>query len=633
MNIQELPSNYFGESKPWNNLAKVVYKRTYARKDSGSIESWSDTVDRVVRGSARDISVPEWEQELLRGLMMARKGIPAGRGLWFTGSPSHYKIGSGGAVNCWTLSSDNWENFVIAQDLLMLGGGVGMTVEHKYTSKLPKVKKDVIVVHRGTKDADFIVPDSREGWCELTRKVLESFFVTGKSFSYSTVCLRGYGEPIKGFGGVASGPLPLIAFIEKLCKILANREGKKLRPIDAMDIVCCTGEMVVSGNVRRSAILILGDPWDKEYLRAKRWSLGNIPTHRAFANLSINGSDVEDFHPDFWRTYEDGEPYGVVNIDNCRKYGRYGEEQNTLVIGVNPCGEATLEDGESCNLANIPLMNLASVEEFEAAARLLFRYCKRVSLGHYHHEKCREVIHRNMKIGISLTGCLASPLFKPEILDRVYAAILDEDEKYSKELGVAMSSKHTTINPGGSVSKVLDQEGYEGVHPIYSHYMIQRVRFSANDPLIPLLKDAGHYMEPVERFDGTFDHNTLVVDFYVKAPDGYPIADEDWDTWKQLDVVKMAQKHWADQAVSVTVYYKKEEIPQVKQWMTDNLKEIKTVSFLCHSDHGFKQAPKEAITKEQYEKLSAKIKPIDFDKISGGDIILDECSGGACPVR
>jgi ribonucleoside-triphosphate reductase len=175
--------------------------------------------------------------------------------------------------------------------------------------------------------------------------------------------------------------------------------------------------------------------------------------------------------------------------------------------------------------------------------------------------------------------------------------------------------------------------GYEGIHAAFSRYLIQRVRFSSNDALIPKLREAGHYMEPQNNF-GTIDPGTMVVDFYQAAPEGYPVADEDWSTWKQLDILKMAQKHWADQSVSVTVYYKKEDIPQLKIWIAENLQYIKTISFLCHNDHGFAQAPKEAITQEQYEKLSKKIKPLDFDEISEGSLITEvECEGASCPIR
>jgi ribonucleoside-triphosphate reductase len=302
---------------------------------------------------------------------------------------------------------------------------------------------------------------------------------------------------------------------------------------------------------------------------------------------------------------------------------------------VSNCGEANLENGESCNLQNLPLMNLDSEEEFVEAARLMHRYGKRVTLEHYHHPISEEVIKRNRRIGTSITGCLASPLFTPKILDRVYGEIQKENVFYSKKLDIPESIRTTTINPGGTFSKMFDQEGYEGIHPAFSRYIIQRIRFASTDPLIPLLRKSGHKIEPQMRFDGSLDQSTLVVDFYVQAPNNQPVADEDWDTWKQLDVVKMVQQYWADQAVSVTVYYKKDEIPELKVWLADNLQYLKTISFLCQDDHGFLQAPKEKITEEQFNKLSVKIKPIDVELIGNGFELLSslECAGGVCPVR
>jgi hypothetical protein len=566
-------------------------------------------------------------------IMIDRKGGPAGRGLWFSGAPAHERIGGIALNNCWFLTADHWNNFVIGMDLLMLGGGVGLSVEHRFVSKLPRVKKDVQIVNKNTKDADFIVPDSREGWCELMRRVLEAFFVTGRGFSYSTVCVRGYGERIEGFGGTASGPMPLIAFVENLIKILSARAGRTVRPVDAMDIICATGEMVVAGNVRRSAIIILGDAHDKEYLKAKRWDLGPVPTYRSCANLSIVADDPEnDLTPLFWKTYEQGEPFGIVNRANIQTYGRMGEMMEDSAVGVNPCAEATLEPFEPCNLQEIPLGNLSTPQEFMNIARLLHRYGKRVTLEHYHHPEIMDVIERNRRIGTGITGCLQSPLFKPEVLDDVYREIQRENHEYSKFLGIAPSIRTTVVKPSGTMSKLLDQR-CEGIHPAYSRHMIQRVRFASNDPLIPVLRAAGHHMEPVVKFDGTMDTGTLVVDFYLEAPEGVPCADEGFDTWKQLDALLLAQKHWADQAVSVTVYYKREELSQIKAWICDNLKYLKTISFLCHSDHGFKQAPKEAIDRETFEKLSSKIKPIDVDQIQGDAIVAAECEGGVCPIR
>lgn len=627
--------------KPWSTLAKVVYKRTYSRKlfpnAEGHLgqrmESYADTVDRAIMGNVRGHDVSQHEIDRLRYYMLERKAGPAGRGLWFSGTEAHFKIGGVALNNCWFVTSASWISFAIAADLLMLGGGVGMSVEHKYTSKLPKVKKGVVVLHKPTKDADFIVPDSREGWGELLHRTLEAFFVTGKGFTYSTVCVRGYGEPIRGFGGTASGPLPLIELISNICSILVSREGRSARPIDAADLLCAIGSMVVAGNVRRSAIIIIGDAYDKDYLKAKRWDLITIPKYRAYANWSVNCEDIEDVHPLFWKTYEHGEPFGIVNMTNIRKYGRMGELRKDTAEGVNPCGEATLEPFEPCNLQDIDLPNLDSEEEFVEAARLMQRWGKRVTMEEYHIPEVAEVIKRNRRIGTSITGCLQSPLFNPDTLDRVYAAIRDEDRTYSKELGVCESIRNTTLKPSGTKSKMDDVDG-EGIHCGFSRYAIQRVRFAQNDQLLPLLREAGHHMEPLINLDGTLDHGTIVVDFYKHADPQLPCADEGFDTWKQLDALLMAQRHWSDQAVSVTVYYKRDEIERIKGWLVENLKNLKTISFLCHSDHGFKQAPKEAITKEQYERAVVKLKPVDVDGAGDGDVLQGtECEGGACPIR
>jgi len=321
-----------------SNLAKVVIQRTYSRKkENGKLETWAEIVERAIRGNTRNFNVSQEEIDRLWYFLINRKAGPAGRGWWFSGTKAHEKLGGVALSNCWYLNADSWENYVQAEDLLMLGGGVGMSVEHRFVSKLPKIKKGVKISHLPTKDAQFIVPDSREGWCELTRKVLEAFFVTGKGFTWSTVCIRGAGEPIHGFGGYASGPMPLITFTDKVTSLLQAREGKSVRPIDAADLLCCIGELVVSGNVRRSALILLGDAWDKEYLKAKRWDLGPIPTQRAMANYSVVVDDMEDVHPLFWKTYEQGEPFGIMNRKNVQKYGRMGELKADKAVGLNPC--------------------------------------------------------------------------------------------------------------------------------------------------------------------------------------------------------------------------------------------------------------------------------------------------------
>jgi adenosylcobalamin-dependent ribonucleoside-triphosphate reductase len=620
-----------------SNLAQVVYKRTYARTlPDGQTENWEQTVKRVIEGNIRKYKGTEFldvnEEERLFYYIYNRKAMPAGRGLWFSGSEAHDKLGGAGLVNCWGATADRIENFVMAQDLLMLGGGVGMSVEHKYVSKLPRPKRDVQVVHKLTKDADFIVPDSREGWVELTRKMLYAFFVSGKGFTYSTILVRGKDEVIQGFGGKASGPAALVEFIEKMCVLLTSRAGKAIRPIDAADMLCLIGEMVVAGNVRRSALLILGDCWDKEYLKAKRWDLG-VPSQRGMANFSVVCDDIEDLHPSFWETYKNGEPFGIVNRANIQAFGRMGEEKRDTAVVVNPCAEIGLENGEPCNLTELFLPNLNSVEEFKEAARLMFRWSKRVTCEDYHNPTNEKVIKKNRRVGVGITGCLQNtPLFKPEVLDQVYKVIQKENKEYSKQLGVPESIRTTTVKPSGTVSLVGDVT--PGIHPAYSRHYVRRVKFAASDDIVPILREAGHHVEPQINVDGTTNYGTLVFKFPVKIDDSIPCADEDWDTWKQLEVLKMVQKHWSDNSVSVTVYYSKDELDKLKTWLRDNLSELKTISFLCHDDHGFLQAPYEPITEEEYNTMANSLKPLSLKNLKAGqDVEVDDCAGGSCPIK
>ncbi|GIW22557.1 MAG: adenosylcobalamin-dependent ribonucleoside-triphosphate reductase [Candidatus Sericytochromatia bacterium] len=636
----KLYKNSWFNTNHWDNLSKIVYKRTYARNildKSGKVirkENWKETVLRVVYGNVKNFRHLVSDEEIsdLIYYISQIKSIPAGRSLWFSGTESHEKLQGAGLVNCWFFAIDNWEVISYIMDLLMLGGGVGFSVEKEFISKLPKIKHNVVIEHRNTKDADFIVPDKREGWVELIYKVLESFFKTGKSFTYSTICLRSKGEPIKGFGGTASGSLPLIKAVNNIYKILSRIEGKHPKSVDIVDIICSIAEMVVAGNVRRSSLLALGDPWDKDFLKAKRWDLHILPSYRAMANFSVVCDDIEDLHPLYWQTYKSGEAFGIVNRTNIQKYGRIGEHKKDNAIGVNPCGEITLENGEPCNLVEHFLPHFSDVRDFEKGARLLHRYAKRVAMHKYHIEMCDKVVKKNMRIGHGITGCLESNLFDKDILDYVYKAILQEDEEISSLYNVPKSVKVTTVKPSGTLSLLGDVS--PGIHPYYSRYYIRRVRFSSDDPLVELLREAGHHVEQQILLDGTYDPNTLVVDFYKKAPEGSIVADE-INTFEQLEIVKKAQKYWSDNSVSVTVYYKDEDIGKIKDWLRDNLKEIKTVSFLKYTEHGFKQAPLERISEEEYYKNIEKIKPINIDDIGNDYEIKDsfECDGGHCPIK
>lgn len=216
---------------------------------------------------------------------------------------------------------------------------VGYNIQKQHVFQLPKLKNKIKIEHKDEDDVDFIVPDNREGWVKLLGKVLKAHFYSGEGFTYATHCVRKKGAPIKGFGGIASGPEELLWGIDEIHNILNSRSGKKLRPIDCLDIMNIIGYIVVSGNVRRSAQIAIGDYDDKEFLMAKRWDLYSIPKWRSMSNNSVVAPDnIDDLTEEFWQTYEQGEPYGLINIELSKKIGRTGETQypDPDVEGFNP---------------------------------------------------------------------------------------------------------------------------------------------------------------------------------------------------------------------------------------------------------------------------------------------------------
>jgi hypothetical protein len=266
---------------PWGEVGYAVYKRTYSRAlENGKTEEWEDTVDRVVDACRDQLNVgfTQFEEGELKKIMMELKGTVAGRFLWQLGTKTVDNLGLPSLQNCaFVVVDDPIRPFTWAFEMLMLGSGVGYNIQRENVYQLPKVKNRVRVVRKDVNDADFIVPDSREGWVELLRRVLEASFVTGEDFTYATHLIRSKGSPIKGFGGTASGPDDLVWGMGEINSILNKASGKRLQPVDCLDIMNIIGKIVVAGNVRRSAQIALGDCDDIEYLQAKRWDLGGIP--------------------------------------------------------------------------------------------------------------------------------------------------------------------------------------------------------------------------------------------------------------------------------------------------------------------------------------------------------------------
>ena len=322
---------------PFNTVGLFTYLRTYSRRHDendpdSTIESWEECITRVVNATNSQLNVGFAENELeeLFSILYNLKCSVAGRFLWQLGTKTVDKMGLMSLQNCAFVTVDEPVSpFTWVMNFLMLGAGCGYRILPEDIDKFP-IAKQVSIVRTETNDADFIVPDSREGWVKLLGRVLKAHFYSGESFTYSCVLLRSKGAPIKSFGGLSSGPEVLCDGIKKISSVINKKAGHKISTVDALDIMNIIGQIVVSGNVRRSAQIALGDCNDDEYLRAKRWDLGGIPNWRCYSNNSVICNDIKDIldNDNFWQGYMgNGEPYGLINLKLSKECGRLGETQ------------------------------------------------------------------------------------------------------------------------------------------------------------------------------------------------------------------------------------------------------------------------------------------------------------------
>lgn len=637
----DFAARYATKTPPWgfNGLGFIVFKRTYARPiidehGHNTTEEWHQTLQRVVNGAqAIGANYTQDEAERLYDHMFNLRGLPGGRMMWQLGTGTVERLGLPSLVNCWESNMVSIKDFPWVFEMLMLGGGVGFNVDHSWT--LGTVRK-ARVVHEDVSDADFIVPDKREGWKELLGRVFDAYFGdkdTPSEFSYSTQLVRPYGTPIKTFGGIASGPEILIEGVEKIGGILDQATNRSLTSVEVLDICNIVGSIVVSGNVRRSAMISAGDPGDLPYLQAKRWDLGDIPNWRSMSNNSVFVDNIDQLPEEFWEGYKgNGEPYGLLNLSAAQQWGRTGEENWDLsIVGFNPCAEIALGHHEPCVLAEVFLNNIESQSQLEDVAKLLYKAQKAVIALPAPDRLTNEITKKNMRLGLGVTG-VAQSIHKLDWLDGAYKSLKKFDEEWSAQRGWSQSIRLTTAKPSGTLS--LLGGATPGIHPGFAQYHTRRVRMAIHDPLVEYCRQRNYPIEPVRNFDGSDDKRTVVVEFPCEFPEGTLFAD-DVSVIDQMDVQRKIQALWSDNAVSTTAYFVPEELPAIQDYLKEHWHEMKSISFLLKDDHGFDQAPLEKLTKEEYEKRLR-----DLNDVSGfhthGTSEMDysmECEGGACPIR
>jgi len=614
----------------FGGLGEFVFMRTYSRqKEDGKNEAWWETVRRVVEGiySIQKQHIEDyrlgWNQskaqksaQEMYDRIFNFKMLGSGRALWAMGSPVIMEKGLTEALyNCCfistsTIKQDNVSDpFVNAMDFLMLGVGVGFDTrgsKNNITVKEPKEKQET-----------YIIPDSREGWTTSIKLLIDSFFGgTNYSFDYSEI--RPAGTPIKTFGGVSGGYKPLLDLHVTISEALRKNIGNQVSETVIADIINAIGVAVVSGNVRRSAELLLGEH-SEEFMNLKNYSKN--PDRQKFgwaSNNSVIGERGMDYTQIAEKLSNNGEP-AVVWIDNMREYGRMKDSERNnkdrRVMGANPCVEITLEDRELCNLVEIIPTNHDDIEDFKKTIKYAYLFAKTVTLLNTNWAETNKVMLRNRRIGLSITGIVQ--FIEKEGLNVLknwmnvgYDLAKDYDKIYSEWFAIPESIKITTVKPSGTLSLLAGVTA--GIHFPESKHYIRRVRLAKNSPYVSVLKKSKYKVEPASEDP----ENTMVVEFPVSLGSGMRTIN-DTNMWEQLNLASFAQEHWSDNSVSVTVTFKEHEKNQIKNALELFQFKLKSVSFLpkLENDTPYKQMPYEEITEKEYQRMSEKLLPLDFSEM------------------
>ena len=643
-----------------NSVGEITFLRTYSRlKEDGTKETWVDVCERVINGMyslqkdhAKNNRLPWSDTKAAASAKEAferlfeLKWSPPGRGLWVMGTPIVMAQRNSAALqNCAFVSTkemtkaDPSRPFTFLMEASMLGVGVGFDDKG--------ADKD-FPIYEPQGEETYVVPDTREGWVKSLEIIINAYLRPDQKnpvFDYSEV--RPAGTPIKTFGGTAAGHEPLERLHNHITQLFAGRSGEKVTRRDLADIGNMIGVCVVSGNVRRSAELLIGRIDDPDFLNLKNAEIypernSYDPASPGWAWMSNNSVEAyvgADLDPIVEGIARNGEP-GVVWLDVSRQYGRLVDPPNNKdyrVEGYNPCAEQSLESYEMCTLVETYLNRHESLEDYKRTLKFAYLYAKTVTLLPTHWSETNGIMQRNRRIGTSMSGVAnfadnrGLPTLR-EWMDEGYKTIKYYDTTYSEWLGIRESIKTTTVKPSGTVSILAGES--PGVHwTPGGKYFMRTIRFGNNDPMLPLFKMANYKVEPASENPET----TSVVYFPIKSESKR--AEKDVSIYEKMALAAYAQRYWSDNSVSVTISFNPEtESEAVGTVLHLYDGQLKTVSFLPSGNFTYPQMPYTQITEQEYEdEGTLRLFPIDFSGVYAGmaaDAIGEAyCTTDACEVR
>jgi len=643
----EFVEGYAKKEVPWGPVGELTALRTYSRwittPQGKRKELWHEIIRRVVEGAFTIqkrhcfLHKVPWNNakaqnsaKIMYDLMFNMKFLPPGRGLWMMGTEYVDKRGSACLNNCAFVSTKNIATdpitpFRFLMDMSMLGVGVGF--DTKGTGQI--VIRKPAIVHTIAQ-----IPDTREGWVEAMAIVLSGFLCGTDIPEFDYSAIRPEGTPIKGFGGEASGPAPLAELLLGIQDLMNPMIDTLINSTTIVDLCDMIGRCVVSGNVRRSALIALGDPGDTEFIEMKNKTLHpkECESHRWASNNSVKCEVGQNYEEIAKRISSNGEP-GIVWMDAARRFGRLIDLENGLdykAEGVNPCGEQTLESFELCCLVETFPSLHSSYEEYQKTLKYAYLYAKTITLIPTHWEQTNAVMLRNRRIGTSqsgITNAFAKHGRKNMLTwcDHGYKYLKTLDTIYSDWLCVPRSIKITSVKPSGSVSLLPGVSA--GIHYDHSEYYIRRITVAKTSALVKIFKDAGYVVE-----NSFTDKTASLICIPVHVKD-FIKGKTEVTMWEQLLNAADYQKFWADNQVSITVTFNKEEARDIETALSIFDSKLKGISMLPLKEHGYPQAPYEEITKEQYEKMTSCLSKPDYRSFIEESIGEKFCDGDSCKIN
>lgn len=633
------------ESKKYfkNSLAEFVYYRTYSRwiPTEGRRETWIETIDRYMNFMRENLGnkLKDKEYDEIREAILKQEVMPSMRLLWGAGDAARKSNVVG--YNCSFIAPTQLQDFGEIMYLSMCGAGVGYSAESQTVQQLPQIKRQTKKVR-----PTHVVEDSKEGWANAFVAAMNAWY-DGEDIELDYSNVRPSGARLKTMGGKASGPEPLMSLVAFAKEKVLAKQGRRLSNIDVHDIICKIGEIVVSGGVRRTALISLSDLDDENIRHAKDGQFYLTDPQRMMANNSAvyweKPSNAEFL--DEWVALMKGGSgeRGIFNRGGIphqvpeRRWKLLKKKWDTT--GTNPCGEIILASKQFCNLSEIVARASDTKESLMRKARLaaiIGTYQSTLTNFPYLSKEWKKNCEEERLLGVSITGQWDSKTVRdPDLMKKLRDEAVRTNKEYAKRFGINQSSSVTCVKPSGTVSQLVDASS--GMHPRHAPYYIRRIRISANDGLFQMLKDQGVPFNP-EVGQSMESANTYVIDFPVKAPGGSLFKD-DMSALEQLEYWKMVKESFTEHNPSVTVSVGEDEWISVANWLYNNWDIIGGLSFLPRNDHVYKLAPYEPITKAQYEELSKRFEGIDYSKIVTYEQ-TDEtqgakelaCAGGTCEI-